>query len=409
MSEISSELIKFKETVSPSISTMRTSASNLLNKFERLYNINEKVKNGVDSHYKCSKKADILSSFDDVNSICTDVKRNLSSDINELLSMSSDLVAKVTELESLEKEIETLRSAINITTDSARKLQQQNQLNELKNRFNLNTTSAKDLLTKLKGYGGTATKVQSVKLANTISEKLTGRSFELVDINVDGTMMKCYVYVPKYEKDVGKLPVMMYMYGMDIDNNHGTELMTYGGLGKLIHDGMSPSGIVVIPYVQNGRLYESKGFRDKLAKIPLKVCEKYNGDTSRISLGGTSYGAVTSYRLVDENPGIFSSIMAVYGVCSIKNINNFKNMKIVNITGRGGSNNTDINFIKKVSEQLKTVADVSFSSYDDTWNHTNTGTRAFAERDKKGNLIVDDVINWTKHIIQKDQTNTRYA
>ena len=388
MAEISSDLLKFNNTVSPAIEEMQNKTSTLASNLNDLIAYNKSAKGGIDSFYQSSKKASVLNAFDDLNSDCTSVIQVLTGDVTNILSECSSLKSKIEKLLELQEQIKLLTEQSQVTTDSAKKSDLQMKIYDKGKEFNELSEEAKTILDKLKSFANSSlVKVNSEK-ANIISERLTGRSFEAVDINVDGTLMRCYVYVPKYEKDVGKLPVMMYMYGMDVDNDHGMELMTYGGLGKLIHEGMSPSGIVVIPWVQNGRQYESEAFRNQLAKLSVKVAEQYNGDIDRISLGGTSYGAVTAYRLVNEHPGQFSAVVAAYGTGEITDA--FRGVTVYNYTGRGGSKNTDS---KRNEYNTQLINDIggyaTITKYDDTWNHTNVGTMAFSDklRDENGNEI----------------------
>ena len=409
MSEIPSELVRFKETVGSSIDSMQSKIEDLVATFTTVMNSTVSAKESIDSFYNSSKKTDVIDAFSSIDTECKDVIQCLSSDVSKILSESRTLIYKVGQLESLEKEIEMLRQKLNNNSDSNIRLNTQKILDSRVQEYDKILSEAQKILNELKAYSRTVNVQSSGDNASSISSHLVGSSFGIETFNIDGYEIECYVSLPKYEEEVS-LPVMMYMYGLDM-NDHGAELGTYAGLGKLINEGTIKidDAIIGIPVVRNGMMYEQKPFRDALAKLPLAIAKKYNGDTKRLSLAGTSYGAVTSYRIVDENPGIFSGIMAVYGACDINHPENFKNMKIVNITGRGGTNHTNINYIKSISDQLKGIANVSFSSYDDTWNHSNTGTRAFSERNASGRLLVEDVINWQKHTLDRDQTNTYYA
>ena len=403
MPEIPNDLIKFKETVGPSIGAMSGAASDISRSISNVLKYTTTAKNGLDSNYSSSKKSILISTFDSLNTTCSNVINGVEGDLSSILSTSSSLVGKVSELESLNGVIASLQAAANSGEDSDSKSLAKSRLANKLKEFDNNLEAAKSMLIALKGYGGTISsgssaageEKQNGEEAPPITNKMTGKSFELEDFVVNGKTMKCLVYRPSYSGEVEKLPITMYMYGMDF-KNHGTNLMTNGGLGKLIKENVvSPNGIVVIPYVQNGRQYENKEFRDQLAQLPLEVAKKYNGDTDRISLSGTSYGAVTSYRLVNEHPGEFSAIMAAYGAGDITSA--FKGMKVINYTGQGGKNHPNINYIKNATNQINAIGGyATFHDYKGTWNHTNVGTMAFGEKNSKGQYLIDELLSWKK-------------
>ena len=93
--------------------------------------------------------------------------------------------------------------------------------------------------------------------------------------------------------------------------------------------------------------------------------------------------------------GLVSKDLRRYGAEEVTDA--FKGMKVLNYTGRGGGNHTDLNYIKRQTEKLKEVgADVTLVTYDDTWNHSNTGTRAFSEKKANGEFVVEDVLRYSK-------------
>ncbi len=400
MGIISADLLKFKNSVGPSIGNMQSTASTLQDKVGNLLNLNNSAKNGIDSYYNSDMKDAVLSSFDSLNSDCSSVVSSITGELSGILSSCSGLIGKIDELEKINQEIEKLQAIINSNHGDddgsrSRRSNAQSQLNQKNQEFESKEKEAESSLQSLKSSGGSiasTTSSSSLSTGNSISDAPTGSSFKLEEINVNGKKMLCYIYRPKYNKDVGKLPINMHMYGIGFDNK-GTNYMTYGQMGKYLKEGsVKPSGIVVIPYVQNGRQYESKEFRDLLAKLPFEVAKKYNGDEERVSLSGTSYGAVTSYRLVKENPGKFSAIIAACGAGDIDE--SFSGMKVINYSGRQSANNhTDCRYIKKQTEAINAVGgSAEYHQYDNQWAHGNIGNLAFAETTKNESGQVVSII-----------------
>ena len=381
MSAIPSELTDFKKKVSLSLDEMSSFSSDLQSKLNDLIKYNNSAKECVDVNYSSSDKAKVTEAFEILNQNCSNALNNISGDIGKLLSDSSSLISKVTDLEAKEKEIDTLRDAINVTTDPSKKTTMQAKLNDLVKELNMKIDEAQALLNSMKGFSPQVGIKLSRGIASAITATIIGRNFEVDEIDVDGTKMRVYVYVPKYDANVGPLPVIEYMYGMD-KRDHGDNLVTYGGLGKLISEGRNYNCIICIPVVKNCTLYETPSYRDKLAKLPYKVAEKYNGDKRRIALAGTSYGAVTGYRMIEEHPGMFTGIIAACGATDVTS--NFKGVTAFNYIGRSNDNNhTNPKYIKEQTEKIKElnkgIESKTFVKEVDTYSHTNVGNAAFAD------------------------------
>lgn len=197
----------------------------------------------------------------------------------------------------------------------------------------------------------------------------------------NGTTIKYMLYKPDYGKEVSGLPVHMYMTGAGMKST-GEKILTYGGIGKFLDEkSINPSGIVVVPYVPSGREYESESYRKALAELPVQVAKDNNGDLNRISLSGHSYGAITAYRLVNENPDTFSAIVPVSG--SVAPTESFKNVKVWAFHGTQDNpgNNTDYS---KAVKNIKAIQDMggdatmhAYSEYPNCY-HTHTSNYTFS-------------------------------
>jgi len=124
----------------------------------------------------------------------------------------------------------------------------------------------------------------------------------------NGVKIPYYIYLP--DKVQSNLPVMIYMHG---GSSHGTSkgAWTASGLTKLIADRkITPPGIVICPYIKN---FEGDNVAKGVRELCDEVVRTYNCDTNRISISGHSYGAITAYRAVNQNPGYFSAVVPISG------------------------------------------------------------------------------------------------
>ena len=213
----------------------------------------------------------------------------------------------------------------------------------------------------------------------------------------DGTQIAYMIYRPNYgDQNVTNLPVHMYMTGAGMKST-GEQIMTYGGIGKLLNEkNLNPSGIVIVPYVPSGVQYESEKYRKALAELPVQVCKDNNGDLNRISLSGHSYGAITAYNLVNENPDTFSAIVPVSG--SKPPTEAFKNVKVWAFHGAQDNpgNNTDY---RKAVKNIQAIQDMggtatlhSYTEYPNCY-HTHTANNTFSSTFEDPDEDKDEQIN----------------
>ena len=140
----------------------------------------------------------------------------------------------------------------------------------------------------------------------------------------NGLEISYYLYRPSYNgtTDVSGLPVMLYMHGGGTSNSSSAPLTH--GFGRYLKDqSVNPSGMVISPYIKN--------FRDPKLLPALKeltdyVVSTYKCDTNRISVSGHSYGAMTTYRLINENPNYFAAAMPISGFDAVTDA--FKGLKV---------------------------------------------------------------------------------
>ena len=313
------------------------------------------------------------------------------------------------EYEEVKKELASLRSQLSSTKNDDEHKSKRSSLNssistqetklaELKAKIESALSSVSG---KMEASSNTATAVDAVSGAApttadwmTMNHKFGTLSVENF-VSSDGTKIEYLLYKPDYGKEVSGLPTHMYMTGAGMKST-GDHIMTDGGVGKLLKEqNLNPSGYVIVPYVPSGHEYESEKYRKALAELPVAVAKEHNGDTNRISLSGHSYGAITAYRMVNENPNTFSAIVPVSG--SVQPTESFKNVKVWAFHGAQDNpgNNTDYRKAVKNVQAIQAMGGTatlhSYTEYPNCY-HTHTGNYTFAnsfedpDEDKKENI-----------------------
>lgn len=399
MGQISSELLSFRDIVEPEIGPMSSSCNYLQEKVQSVNTSISAAKSGVDGNYSSNNKSTVLNKFDYISDILQKVSTSLGGDLQGMISDASGVVSLVNELEDINKEIEKQQAIINSANNSSkddksaasRKYNAQSIINQKNSEFNEKHSEALQKLAALKS------KDEDLSFANEFGasseldmDSLKYGSYEKKTfVASNGISIDYFIYVPDYGKEVEGLSVLEYMHGVGFENI-GDQIVTYGGLGEAIENkSVTPSGIVVMPHVKNGRLYEDKAYRDALAELPVKVCEEYNGDPNKISIGGVSYGGVTAVKMVNEHPDTFSAVVSACGSNDITDA--FNGVKTWFFNGRNEANNhTGRKYVGQQAEEIKKVGGTSqYTLFEDVWGHTNVGTKAFQNKyeDETGELI----------------------
>ncbi len=398
MGIISNELLQFKKNVEPHLNNMNSKCAEIVTAIQSIINATNSAQSSMNTYYDSSNKPTIMNSINTLNNKFTTISSSVDSSLKTFLSESSAIINDVNKLEKINKDIEDQQAIINNNPGEDNKTRRDNAqsiINSKQQEFKNIHDSAMLKLTSLKSKDDTLeTEKEYSEVEGMDTSNLQFGSFGTKEYVVNGQKIKCYVYVPDYGEEITDLPVMMYMHGASMENS-GESIVTYGGLGEqLANRTVTPSGIVVIPYVQNGHLYEDKAYRDALAQIPLMVADEYNGDKDRISLAGVSYGAVTAYRLVNEHPDTYSAVVTACGAEEVTDA--FEGMKVINYSGQGDANNhTGKSYVRNQTDRINQIGgQAQYYEYNDQWAHTNVGTKAFKETvtDEQGNRI--SVIEW---------------
>ena len=302
------------------------------------------------------------------------------------------------EYETIKAKIATLRASTTTTEDGEKKNTHSSEIASLESKKAELKAKIESTLASIGGSisasdaGNTSISVDGADSSTTVEndgsaswigkEHSYGSLSREVFTSSDGTQIPYLIYRPKYtDSSVTNLPVHMYMTGAGMKST-GEHVMTDGGIGKLLNErNINPSGIVVVPYVPSGVQYESEKYRKSLAELPVSVAKNNNGDLNRISLSGHSYGAITAYNLVNENPNTFSAIVPVSG--SKPPTAAFKNVKVWAFHGAQDNpgNNTDY---KKAVKNIQAIQSMggnatlhSYTEYPNCY-HTHTHNYTFS-------------------------------
>ena len=386
MGEISSELVTFKSSVEPNIGNMQSMCSVIKEKVQSVKSSTGSAKSGISNYYSSSNKSSVLDKMNYVGSVYDSIASSVNQ-LESLVSGAEGVIGKISELEAINAEIAKQQSIISNSKqdtdgDKSRRAAAQNIINQKNQEFDEKHEETKQALQALKSSDGSV----SIDSGNTSSgAEVDLDNFEYGTFTKktytasNGVKFDYYIYIPKCET-TEKLPVMLYMHGAGFSDT-GDQVVTYCGLGEAVNNGtIKPSGIVIMPHIKNGRLYESKDVRDALAELPETICEQYKCDSNRISVGGVSYGGVTSYRLVAEHPGEFSAVATACGAADVTDA--FKGVKVWSTNGRNNDNNhTGRNYVAKQVEEVKSVGgSAQYTLFDNVWAHSKIGSLAFQNK-----------------------------
>ena len=256
-------------------------------------------------------------------------------DLSALESKKSDLENMTSTIQNIKNDYNSsyikqsssseIKSLISKTTQSIERLEKgyknsKSWFDRYVNEINLSSFSSKTL-TSPKTFTGEFmdifSKVTIPKLktdylnSEALLSTLTYGSFtEHTFTASNGVKIDYYLYLPQYETDVDNLPVMIYMHGGSSHGNSKSGLLSHGLSKVVANKEVTPSGIVIIPFIRN---FEGDNIQVGIRELADDVVQTYNADPNRVAIGGHSYGAITAYRAVNANPGYFSAVVPISG------------------------------------------------------------------------------------------------
>ena len=169
--QIDSELLDFKDKVSGSLGSMKSTLSTLVEMFKTISTANTNAKDEISSVYKSPNSAVALSSFDSLNTSIESASSSINEKVTSVLTKSEDLISKIGKLVSLKNEIDAAEAKIKAAEAKIASLSagdpeigvQQNIIDEnnkiVKEKtteFNVSHAAAKTILASLKATDGTA-------------------------------------------------------------------------------------------------------------------------------------------------------------------------------------------------------------------------------------------------------------
>ena len=304
---------------------------------------------GLSGSWKGSSYDNLVSKLDQA---ITEINGILESEMNAFAS-ACDLYQEYEQTKSL---LSSAKSSSDPNTSSQADSYQR-KLNELKSQIEslLSTAGATTIQSSAASTLTTSTDLSSLGTP-------TFGSFEEKSFKAsNGLVMKYYLYRPNYNGnlDVEGLPVMLYMHGGGSNNSYSS-LLARGLSKELRQKTINPSGICIIPFIQN--------FTDKRTIPALKeLCDQVVSDTkadqNRISVSGHSYGGITTYRLINSYPGYFAAAVPISGFDKVTDA--FKYTRIWGFNGEldTGGNTGNAGHAKAINQINQIGGNAYFYSY----------------------------------------------
>ena len=231
MGVIPSELSDFKNKVYPNVSKMDSTCSNIVDKIHVCINSGKNAENSIDKYYNSKNKSTVMAGLNDLESMYNTIEASLSNNLKKILSESTSLIDKITELEEI------------------------NRLNSL---FEKKKEEAIEQLKKLKSMDSSIELENSSDSSETPLAKVNGGTFEKKTyVSSNGYEIEYYIFVPDTESTEG-LPVNMYLHGT---GEMGDRILSKGLPKQLANGEITPSGIVICPQTKKEELYYNEGYR----------------------------------------------------------------------------------------------------------------------------------------------------
>ncbi len=401
MGTIPQELETFKATVEPSLDSMSSAATKIVEKVTESVNASNSAKDGISTYYNSQNKQTVLSRFDKLKDIYGKISNSVSSDLQSMLSGAKEVIDLVNELIKINQEIEEQQKIVNSepgdTEESKRKKDEaQSIINTKNNEFETKKEEALQKLNNLKAMDASISFVEEFSSNDSYEsniDNLQGGHMEHGTFQAsNGVTLGYHVYVPDYgDAEIQDLPINMYLHG---SSESGGGVLTIGLPQMLSQGTITPSGLVVCPQLPSYDSFEDPAYQQALVELTGEIAKNYNGDTDRVSLSGHSIGAIAGYDLINNYPGYFSAFVPISGTGEYTPALN--DVKIWAFHGAGDTqgNRTNYSRAKSLISQLQRMGAEAYLHTFQDMGHQNTQNRTFQGeyQDSDGEMI--NPIEW---------------
>ncbi len=408
--EIPSELKTFKEKLNGKLSSISSGASQIVSKINDLVNVVNTTKSDVSANYQSSTDVNAaVTKLANTSEIMTVMSNDINSTVTGAVVKANSILEKVNKLESLISDIE--RQEAIISRESAKEEPDSGALSsarskkaELEKEFDNVVKEAQTALSELKAMdkqvetskasgaangagtntGSDTSGTQAGSVLNTYTEYLQNLkygTFTKQSYNSSVGKINYWIYVPDGAEKISGLPVMIYMHGGSGHGNGGNWISQ--GLGaKIQKREVTPQGIVICPLMTDFEGDAGKRCRRALIELTNATVQRYNCDKRRISVSGHSYGAITGYTLIKENPGYFAAFSPMSGWNDVNS--DLKNVKVWAFHGdqdnRGGGSRTTYPGAVKAIQQINSIGGKAKLTTFKGMGHGNVQNKASVER-----------------------------
>ena len=400
--EIPEELKTFKEKVNGKLGSMSSGTNTIVSKINELVSQTNSTKNEVAANYQSSTEVNqATSKLGSTSEFMTSMATDISSTISGAIGKATSVIDKVNKLETILNEIAAQESIIskerakeepNTSTISAAN----NKKAEKEKEFDTTCEEAKSELSALKsmdksasvesgsssGSGvstDTSTDTSSQSTLSTYTgylQKLAYGTFTKNTYDSKYGKLTYYLYLPDKAESTTGLPVMLWLHGGKTYGTGMGSLTGYGLCPQIEKREVTPNGIVVLPHIVDFEGASGANYRKAVVELTNYIVDKYKADKKRVSIAGASYGAITGYTIINENPGMFSAFVPISGWNKVTE--EFKNVKVWAFHGARDNNGNRTTYKGAVSalEQIKSMGgQATMTAFENMW-HSNVQSKA---------------------------------
>ena len=402
--EIPSELKEFKEKLSGKLSSISSTTSEITSKISDLATASTAAASAVSSNYQSSTEVNAaVSKLNSAAEFMNIIKSDITSTVNSAVTKANSVIEKVNKLETILNEISAQEAKRN--AEKGKKEPNQSVINSANSEitkkeaeFDEVCEEAKSELAALKSLDktvstgstsvagtGTDTSVDTTVEAGTEStlstytgylQKLAYGTFTKNTFNSSYGKIDYYLYLPDNAQNTPGLPVMLWLHGGSPYNTGMGSLTGYGLCPQIQNKEVTPNGIVILPHIKDFEGSSGANYRKAVVELTKSVVNTYKADTKRVSIAGASYGAITGYTIINENPGMFSAFVPISGWNKVTD--EFKNVKVWAFHGardNNGNRTTYKGAVNALAQINSMGGQATMTAFENMW-HSNVQTKA---------------------------------